>query len=117
LKKLFNELKEGNGKIETICDLPLNVVYEHIVFGMLHCVPNSEKLLRADTHAENFIPLLRGLKLSNLYSDMAEGGLQKFLCNLPKGMLNDVKSYRSHCVPAVIENLNGKTNEKESVND
>eukprot|EP00581_Thalassiosira_minuscula_P009019 CAMPEP_0183708214 /NCGR_PEP_ID=MMETSP0737-20130205/4594_1 /TAXON_ID=385413 /ORGANISM="Thalassiosira miniscula, Strain CCMP1093" /LENGTH=48 /DNA_ID= /DNA_START= /DNA_END= /DNA_ORIENTATION= len=48
---------------------------------------------------------------------MAEGGLQKFLCNLPKGMLNDVKSYRSHCVPAVIENLNGKTNEKESVND
>jgi len=115
LEKLFDELKEGNEKMNIIGDLSLNVVYECIVFGMLHCIPNSEKLLRADTHLRNFEPLLRGLKLSDLYYDTSKGGLQRFLFNLPQGMLNDVMSYRSHCVPAMVENENNNRNGEEGM--
>mmetsp|Transcript_9160 Transcript_9160/g.19794 ORF Transcript_9160/g.19794 Transcript_9160/m.19794 type:complete len:246 (-) Transcript_9160:216-953(-) len=115
LEKLFDELNEGNEKMNIIGDLSLNVVYECIVFGMLHCIPNSEKLLRADTHLRNFEPLLRGLKLSDLYYDTSKGGLQRFLFNLPQGMLNDVMSYRSHCVPAMVENENNNRNGEEGM--
>ena len=78
-------------------DLLLSEVYHEIVAGMLLCLPNSWKLLRADVNPGQFEMLVRRLKLSDLFSE--GGGLQKYLSNLSRSVMGDIKQCCDHCVP------------------
>ncbi|KAL7538990.1 hypothetical protein ACHAXR_008927 [Thalassiosira sp. AJA248-18] len=83
----------------TTSNLPLTVVYARLVLRMLRCLPESNKWIRADTHTEHFETMLRGWKLSDLFSDQSVGGLRRLIFNLPRSMLIGIKQYRDYCVP------------------
>ena len=98
LGKLTKEPEKDNTS-----SLLLSQVYDQITSGMLHCLPNSVKLLRADANnTDHFEMLVHRLKLSDLFCD--GGGLQKYLFNLPRSMVGYVKNCCDHCIPKMEGN-------------